>query len=84
MSYLLMIKFNHGSVRTFGPLDEAVRWSKGHGNTRTVRPEPALWELQNKLKIIKIGSQEAEFALKEGKNQLCIIELKKLKSANQI
>ena len=66
MSYLLMIKFNHGSVRTFEPLDEAVRWSKGPGNTRTVRLEQARRELNNKPKFIKIGSQEAEIALKPG------------------
>ena len=57
------------------PLSEDEKWSRDHRNFKPKQPDAGYWELQNKSKFIKIGSQEAEIDLKVGKILIiCIME----------
>jgi len=48
-------------------LNEDEKWYKSCRNFKPKRSDVEHWELQNKLKFIKIGSQGAEIALRVGK-----------------
>ena len=48
-------------------MNEDVEWYRDHRNFKPNQPDAGYWEHQNKSKFIKIGSQEAEIALKVGK-----------------
>ena len=70
---------HHGSSKsifhTIEPLDEGCKWYRGHRNFKPKQTDVSYWELQNKSKFIKIGSQEAEIALRVGKILIiCIME----------
>jgi hypothetical protein len=54
-------------------------WSSSHRNANLWWPDSELKELQNELKFIKIGSQEAEIALRAGKILIMCIMEKNLK-----
>ena len=54
-------------------------WSKGYRNTNLRWQDLDLRELQNELKFIKIGSQEAKIALRDGKILIMYIMEKNLK-----
>jgi len=49
------------------PLNKDEKWYKDHRNFKPKWPDAEYWELQNKFKFIKIGSQEAEIALRVSK-----------------
>ena len=49
------------------PLNEDEKWYRDCRNFKLKRPDAGYWELQNKSKFIKIGSQEAKIALRVGK-----------------
>ena len=56
-------------------LNEDEKWYKSCRNFKPKRSDAECWELQNKPKFIKIGSQEAEIALRVGKILIvCIME----------
>ena len=56
-------------------MNEDEKWSRDHRNFKPKQPDAGYWELQNKSKFIKIGSQEAEIALRVGKILIiCIME----------
>jgi len=56
-------------------LNEDEKWYRDHRNFKPKHPDAGYWELQNKSKFIKIGSQEAEIALRVGKILIiCIME----------
>ena len=48
-------------------MNEDEKWYRDHRNFKPKQPDAGYWELQNKPKFIKIGSQEAEIALRVGK-----------------
>ena len=54
-------------------------WSKGYRNANSWWPDLELRELQNEPKFIKIGSQEAKIALRDGKILIMYIMEKNLK-----
>ena len=57
------------------PLDKGGKWYRDHRNFKPKQADAGYWELQNKSRFIKIGSQEAEIALRVGKILIiCIIE----------
>ena len=51
---------------TIKPLNEVVEWYRDHRNLKPKQSDAEYWELQNKSKLIKIGSQKAEIALRVG------------------
>ena len=56
-------------------MNEDEKWYIDHRNFKPKLPDAGYWELQNKSKFIKIGSQEAEIALRVGKILImCIME----------
>ena len=56
-------------------MNEDEKWYRDHRNFKPKLPDAEYWELQNKSKFIKIGSQEAEIALRVGKILIiCIME----------
>ena len=56
-------------------MDEGCKWYRDHRNFKPKQTDVSYWELQNKSKFIKIGSQEAEIALRVGKILImCIME----------
>ena len=56
-------------------MNEDEKWFRGRRNFKSKRSGAGHWELQNKFKFIKIGSQEAEIALRVGKILIiCIME----------
>ena len=48
-------------------MNEDEKWFRGCRNFKPKQSGLEHWELQNKLKFIKIGSQKAEIVLKAGK-----------------
>ena len=57
------------------PLNEGEKWYRDCRNFKPKQPDVEYWELQNKSKFIKFGSQEAEIALRVGKILIiCIME----------
>ena len=60
---------------TIEHLNKVKNWYKDCINFKPKWSDVGYWELQNKLKFIKIGSQEAEIALRVGKILIiCIME----------
>ena len=57
-------------------MDEGCKWYRDHRNFKPKQTDVNYWELQNKSKFIKIGSQEAEIGLRVGKILIiCIMDL---------
>ena len=48
-------------------MDKGCKWYRVHRNFKPKQTDVSYWELQNKSKFIKIGSQEAEIALRVSK-----------------
>ena len=56
-------------------MEEDKKWYKDFRKFKPKWPDAGFWELQNKPKFIKIGSQDAEIALRVGKILIiCIME----------
>ena len=48
-------------------MNEDEKWYRDHRKFIPKQPDAGFWEIQNNPKFIKIGSQEAEIALRVGK-----------------
>ena len=56
-------------------MNEGGKWYRDYRNFKPKQADVGYWELQNKSRFIKIGSQEAEIALRVGKILImCIME----------
>ena len=61
-------------------MNEDEKWYRDCRNFKPKQPDAGFWELQNKFKFIKFGSQEAEIALRVGKIIImCIMEKSRFK-----
>ena len=77
-TFLLDLEFITWSSRNFSynrTFEQRWKWYRDHRNFKLKQPDAGYWELQNKSKFIKIGSQEAEITLRVGKILImCIME----------
>ena len=77
-TFLLNLEFITWSSRDFSynrNFEQRWKWYRDHKNFKSKQLVAGYWELQNKSKFIKIGSQEAEIALRVCKILImCIME----------